>query len=232
MLFWDDFSGALDFNTTTGLAKWLFLETGGSGSAKTIDYTQSVGGGVLNFTQSNTDNDVMTLISNWSVRLDQLQAGLPLRFGARFKTPATANDFDFFIGLVGAQDTSMVAGFNDGVTFRVQEGTAGLDIVSKKDNATASAETNFHTLANSTWARAGFEINRRSDNADSGTVNCAVHHNGTVTRPILSVTDNIPEDEPLSVVIQWQAGNASAETMLFDWVYVHGIRADYVAGTG
>lgn len=224
-LFWDDFH-ELNLDTTTGLAKWLFFETGGSGSAKVLEFSEL--DGVLELTQSGTSGDVMTLISNWSIRIDQLKSGQPITFGARFKTPATISSFDFNIGLVGAQDTSISDGVVDYVGF-TNAGSAAMDLRARKDSVSTTVGS-VVTLAASTWVRAFFRYTPTSTRS-IGTLEYAVHTNNTSRTGSVNTNGNFPDDVPLQVVIAWKGINA-AEIVLVDWIYVDGYRAAYTEGVG
>jgi len=224
-VFFDDFND-LNISATSGAAKWTLLETA-AGATELLSLT--VQGGVLELTQAANDNDVISLIANSGIRVDQLKAGEPIRFGARFKV-TDADDCDIHIGL-GIHDTSYVASAPaDYVAFRLVDGDAGIDLVASKDSAT-TVQDNIIAAADDTFVRAFFTYTPTSVQ-DIGTLAYQIHSNGTYREGRFNTNGNFPDDVVIFPVIQFQNGAASADVASIDWIYAHAIRADYASGTG
>lgn len=229
-LFFDDFNGGLDNNTTTGLGKWFFLETA-AGATQTIDYTGGGNGGVLKLLQTTNDNDVISMQANSGILTSALAPNTPIRFGARWQT-ADVDDVDFAIGFA-IQDTSIAASAPaDFCLFQLSEGSGALKLVSSKDSVTGSA-TGIVTMADATWARVFFEFWPTVGNLDTGILRYRVHHNGSDSQwQSISLSNVFPDDVLIVPTIQVQNGSTDADATYVDWIYAHAIRADYVDGTG
>lgn len=223
-IFFDDFNSGLDNNASSGLGKWFFLETAG-GATQTIDITAN--GGVLKLLQTTNDNDVISMQANSGVQTDSLKAGSPIVFGARFQT-ADADDVDWHIGL-SIQDTSMAASAPaDFVCFRIQEGTATLQLVVSKNSTLTTA--NLGTVYDATWIRAFFSYVPTAT-TDIGTLTYEVHTNGSVYQGTLASDGNWPDDVVIFPTIQVQNGSTDADASYVDWIYAKGTRA-YTDGIG
>jgi len=87
------------------------------------------------------------------------------------------------------------------------------------------------TLADATWCRAFFTW-RPQTTTDIGTLDYEVHTNSTYNRGSLAVNGNWPDDVVIHPILINETGEATANTLQVDWVYVHAVRAAYTSGTG
>jgi hypothetical protein len=229
--FFDDFND-LNISTTSAAAKWTHLTTDAGNTAR-LSLTE--GGGVLALAYSSpTDEDVIHLAANAGIITGtQLKSGTPIRFGCKFKATDPTAGCDIHIGL-SIHDTSMAAGAPaDWVGFRVlaAETTGDLNLVVSKDSVVQMVDP-ICLLSDATWVRAFFEFWPTVGNTDSGTLYYEVHHNGSVTKGSLTVSNTWPDDVVIFPLIQVQVEGTDEDVLNVDWIYAHAIRADYVDGTG
>ena len=230
VLVWDDFMG-FNMSATAGLADWLLTETA-AGATELLDTAAANGILEFTFTATPTDEDVIQIQRNSGFQIDSLKANTPFRFGCRFKTADVSHN-DLHIGL-SIIDASIAASEPaDIVAFRIvaADGDGQLDLLVQKNSA-EQVSSGIVTLADDTWCRAFFEFWPTTGNTDSGILYYEVHTNGTVARGTMTLVDTFPDDVVIYPTIAAQIEGTDADVYSFDWIYAHGIRADYVAGTG
>lgn len=112
---------------------------------------QDIVGGVLRITCDTSDNDSVQI--QLKGEPFKLVSGKPCWFEARFKT-AEATQIDLLFGLC-ITDTTLIAGFSDGVVFKKDDGDAYIDFQSVKGN-TPTDKAAIATLVANAWTKVGF----------------------------------------------------------------------------
>lgn len=194
-VFFDDFDRyvAGDWTITTTEA--------GTGSA-----SEALGdedGGVLVITNDDADDDADFLQKVGESFL--MESGKKAYFKARFKV-SDATQSDFVIGLQITDTTPLDV--TDGIFFQKDDGDTNLDVHVEKDN-TATSSTNVHTIADDTYVVVAFYYNGDDE------VKFWVDGNGVASL----VTDNLPDDEELTVSMGIQNGAAAAKSMTVDYLF-------------
>lgn len=165
---------------------------------------QNIVGGVLRIVNDYGDND--------SVQFQllgepfKLATGKPLWFEVKFRTP-DPTEVDLLFGIC-ITDTSLIAGFSDGVVWHKDDGDASLDFKSVK-NSTATAKPAVGTLVANTWTRLAFRFD--------GYNTITPFLNGTEYTSQNIIT-NIPDDEELTVSFAIMNGEADAKTLDIDYI--------------
>lgn len=184
-------------------ADWVITTTeAGAGNA-----TEALAGDELNgallITNDDADNDLDSLQHTQEVW--KLASGKRLWMELKLKVN-DADQVDEFWGLCVTDTTPLVA--TDRIGFQITDGDASIDAISEKD----STETNTDTGA---------------DAADDTYVTLGIHWDGQskaefyVNRALKAThTTNIPDDENLCVTLHHQNGEAAAQTLTVDYIYV------------
>lgn len=120
-----------------------------------------------------------------------------------------ATQSDFLVGLT-ITTTDALGGVTDGIYFRKIDATAAVAAVTEKDS-TETVTAGVHTFAANTTVSLEFYHSGASVAFYVNGAEVAVH------------TTNIPDDEPLSPVIQWLAGSAGAKRMKIAWAQAFSI---------
>lgn len=222
-IFFDDFND-LNWSATAGLAKWTRVED--TDGTELLSLT--AGGGVLEYTHTAADNDVISLQANAGIKVSDLKAGASLYFGVRFKV-TDADDVDLHVGL-GIVDTDYTSFPADAVMFQMVDASATLNLVCAKDSVSVTA-TNIAAIADDTWVRAFFKYTPGAT-TDIGDLDYVVHSNGLRTKGTIATNGCFPDDVVIFPILQDNTGSASADVTSFDWIYCYATRADYVDGTG
>lgn len=188
-----------DFDYYTA-GDWTVTETD---AAATQALTDGDGGQLL-LTNGNTDDDLLALQKVGESFL--FESGKRLFFESRFKV-SEATLSDVVMGLQITDTTPLDV--TDGVFFISGNGDTAIDMVVEKNN-TATTTSGVGNLADDTFITLGLYYN------GSDKIEYAV--NGVVGGA--SVVTNLPDDENLTVSFALQNGNAVANTMTVDYVYV------------
>lgn len=175
----------------------------GYGSASAA--LQNVVGGVLKVTNAGADND------SYQAQLKgepfKLTTGKHCYFEAKFQCNED-QEVDLLFGLC-IVDTTLIAGFSDGVVWHKDDGDKNLDFKSVK-NGSASSEAAISTLTKDTWTRVGFYFD--------GYKTITPWLNGTQYSS-KAISTNIPDDEELSVSFAVMNGEAAAKALMLDYLF-------------
>jgi len=226
-VFWfEDFMSLPSMSGTEGAAD-IYLEETNAGATELLDPTET--GGVLKGTHTAADPDIISMFWNHGVKLSDLKAGEALEFGIRMKTSIVAN-CDLFTGL-GIHDADYTSLPADFWMFQILESEADgkLGINVSKDSVDAP-QTGLIQTANAGWLRA-FMRYTPGTVQDIGSMewwaDTTVYRHG-----YFDVDGVFPDDVILRPFYQRGTGEAVAHTFGIDWMYLAGVRADYVEGTG
>lgn len=191
-----------DFDTFTA-ADWT-ITTVEAGSGDATEALTDADGGVLLITNDDADND-----SDFFNKVGEsflMEAGKQCFFKARFKV-SDATQSDVVMGLQITDTTPLDV--TDGIFFQKDDGDTNIDFYVEKDD-TATSETAIGTLADDTYIELAFYYNG-IDSVE------AFVDGGRVAS---LVTDNLPDDEALTVSFGIQNGEAAAKTMSVDYIFV------------
>lgn len=174
----------------------------GYGSATAV--LQNIAGGVLLVTNAAADND--SYQAQFNGEPFKLLTGKFCYCEAKFRT-ADPTQVDLLFGLA-ITDTTLIAGFSDGVVWRKDDGDAYLDCQAVK-NTTATTKAAVGTLAADTWTRVGFYFD--------GYGHITPFLNG-VEYASLEISTNIPDDEELTPSFAIMNGEAAAKSVYIDYL--------------
>lgn len=189
----------LDFKEYVA-ADWTLTETqAGATQAMTDGF-----GGLLRLTNSAADDDQISLQKIGEAY--RFTPGKRTFFEARFLC-SEAIQVDWYFGLI-ITDTSVVAGFTDGVFIKKDDGDNQIDFGSLKDSAGVT-KTNFAPFVAATMTRVGFYYDG---------FNFWVAKDGVILSKVAGTT--IPDDEDVRITMTLQNGDANARTMDVDGIWV------------
>lgn len=166
---------------------------------------QNTVGGVLKVTNAGGDND--SYQAQFKGEPFKLISGKFCYFEAKFQCDEITQ-VDLLFGL-SITDTTLIAGFSDGVVWHKDDGDAYLDFKSVK-NSVASAEAEIGSLVVNTWTRVGFYFD--------GYGTLTPYLNGTEYTS-KNIETNIPDDEELTVSFAIMNGEAAAKSLLLDYLF-------------
>jgi hypothetical protein len=182
-------------------AEWTITTTeAGAGSA--TEALANVDGGVLLVTNDDADDDADFLQKVGESFL--FATNKKLFFKARFKV-SDATQSDVVIGLQITDTTPLAV--SDGVYFLKADGAATVDCLVMKDS-TATTESSVATLVDDTFIVLGFAYNGSDE----------VEVFADDVKVATMVTDNLPDDEELTISFGIQNGEAAAKTMSVDYI--------------
>lgn len=190
---------SLPVDDTTGDAVEFTNTIVEAGTGDTVHAITGEAGGVLLITTAANEDDGINM--QLKGEMFKFTTDKLLYFGCRFKLSATTQN-DILIGL-SITDTEMLGGVTDGVYFRKPDGSTNISFVTEKDasetaTVVANAGSGYHTLE--------FFFDGTQVYAFSEGVQFARH------------TATIPDDEELTVSLQYIAGEAVAKTASIDWI--------------
>jgi len=165
---------------------------------------QNIVGGVLLVTNAAADND--SYQAQWLGEPFKLQTGKFCYCEAKFMT-ADPIQVDLLFGLC-ITDTTLIAGFSDGVAWKKDDGDALLDFEAVK-NSTPTAQNEIGVLAANTWTRVGFYFD--------GYSTLVPYLNGAAYTA-KKITTNIPDDEELTPSFAIMNGEAAAKSLYLDYL--------------
>lgn len=188
----DAASDALPGWTTT------LVEAGGGESTVTV--TNESGGALLLTTDAFEADSVNIHLDSEFVELTSDQ---DVYFGIRLKIN-DVDQTDLFAGLF-ITDTEIQGGVSDGVYFESLDESASLSVVTEK-NSTETQTNSVGTLVDDTyvileWYFDGTAVEFFVDGAS-----------------VARHTANIPDDELLTIAIEFETGEAAAQTCTIDWI--------------
>jgi hypothetical protein len=184
-------------------ADWVITTTeAGAGNA-----TEALAGDELNgallITNDDADNDLDSLQHTQEVW--KMASGKRLWFKTRVKIN-DADQVDEFIGLCVTDTTPLVA--TDRAGFGIADGDASINVLSEKDSTETSTDSGV-------------------DAADATYVELAMYWDGISKlmyfidgNLVATHTTNVPNDENLCITFHHQNGEAAAQTLHIDYVYV------------
>jgi len=165
---------------------------------------QNIVGGVLRISCDTSDNDAVQI--QLKGEPFKLVAGKPCWFETRFKT-ADPTQVDLLFGLC-ITDTTLIAGFSDGVVFKKDDGDAYIDFQSVKGN-TPTNKAAITTLVQNVWMKVGFYFN--------GYDTLTPYVNG-VKLTAYKIQTNIPDDEELTPSIAIMNGEWAIKSLDIDYI--------------
>jgi len=165
---------------------------------------QNIVGGVLRISCDTSDNDAVQMQLKGEPY--KLVAGKPCWFETKFKT-ADPTQVDLLFGLC-ITDTTLIAGFSDGVVIQKNDGDANLDFLSVKNNS-STLKAAIATLVADTWTRVGFYFN--------GYDTLTPYVNGTKLTA-QKIQTNIPNDEELTISIAIMNGEWAIKSLDLDYI--------------
>lgn len=174
----------------------------GYGSASAA--LQNIVGGVLLVTNAAGDNDAYQ--AQWKGEPFKLQTGKFCYFEAKFKT-SEITQIDLLFGLC-ITDTTLIAGFSDGVVWAKDDGDAYLDCKTIKGSS-ATEEAAIASLVADTWTKVGFYFD--------GYSTITPYLNG-VAYTSKNLITNIPDDEEITPSFAVMNGEAVAKSLYIDYV--------------
>ncbi len=179
--------------------KTTLVETGAGET--TVALTE---GGRLLITTDAKDNDGANL--QLLGEAFKFVASQPLYFGVKFQC-SEATQSDFFLGLaITDAENDCLGGVTDGVYFRKVDAATAINLVVEKNTTETAAEVAATFTKDTDWT-------------------LEFLWDGTVLRPFVNgvegtaaVLTNLPDDEYLTVSMQFLSGADGAKTMSVDWV--------------
>lgn len=126
-------------------------------------------------------------------------------FGIKFQV-GDATQTDVLVGLC-ITDTTLTAGMSDGVYFECLDGSTDINFVLEKDSTETTSAAAVGTLADATDVTLEFLF-------DGTYVDAWV--DGVLQTRL--ATTNLPDDEQLTVSVEYLSGEAAAQTMTIKWL--------------
>lgn len=165
---------------------------------------QNIFGGVLRIVNDTSDNDSVQF--QLKGEPFKLATGKPLWFEVKFRTP-DPTEVDLLFGLC-ITDTSLIAGFTDGVVWHKDDGDKNLDFKSVKNN-TVTSKAAIGELGANTWTRLAFRWD--------GYKTLTPFLNGTEYSS-KKIETNIPDDEELTISFAIMNGEWAMKTLDIDYI--------------
>lgn len=199
--FIDDFTDT-DMGAADAPAGWTVTLVEAGGGESTVALTNAVGGALLITTDANEADSVnMHLDSEFA----ELTSDQDVYFGIRLKVN-DADQVDLFAGLF-VTDTEIQGGVADGVYFESLDEAADISVVTEKSSTETQTDT-VGTLVDDTYITLEWYFDGTSVEFFIDGASVAQH------------TTNIPDDVTLTLAIEFEAGEAVAQTCTVDWVRV------------
>jgi len=203
-IYFNDFLNTADY----AAGDWTITTTeAGSGNATEAIASDERHGALL-ITNDDADNDLDSLQLNEETF--KLEAGEKLWYETRVKIN-DVDQVDVFLGLCITDTTPLDT--SDRVGFGITDGNASINCISEKNTTETSTDSG-------------------SDAADAAYVTLGFYWDGIskvryyVDRSLkASHTTNVPDDENLAVTMHFQNGEAAAQTLTVDYIYVCAERA-------
>lgn len=191
-----------DFDVFTA-ADWTITETGAAGTVA----LQAGDGGQLLITTDALDNDAEWIQNTVASFL--MESGKKAFFKMRFQV-SEVTQCDIQVGLVNTDTTPLDA--TDGIFFQKDDGDANLDIYVQKNTTTGrDSATAVSTLTADTWTTLAWYYDG---------VSTVSFFKDDVLLDKLSGSSTYLPDANLAVSFGYQNGQAGAETMTVDYIFV------------
>ena len=194
-----------DFGGDNPADTWVdTVVSAGSGTSSVISVAEE--GGIIRLDAAGNDNDGAQIqkLGGFMATDDD-----PIYFGVRWElNGAAATAAEIIMGLCN-EDTSLNAGLNDGIYFRVVDGSATLSLVTE-DGTSETELTMLTTIVVDTWYTDEFYWD--------GAGNVKAWHNGAL---IGTSTANIEQAVQFAVSLAFLSGAAAGESVAglhVDWV--------------
>jgi hypothetical protein len=188
------------------MGEWIITRVEGGAGESTITRIDGVGG-KLRITSDAADNDGINM--QLAGEAFKLETTRQLYFGAFGVTLSEATQSDFFLGLA-ITDTDILGGVTDRIGFEKLDASTAVGFMVEK-NSTETKSSSLHTAVDAT----SFDLEFFYDGA---TAELFTFINGaSVTAPAIT---NLPDDEELSLSLQFLAGSVNAKTFDVDLIRV------------
>lgn len=199
VVYFNDFLVTQDYAATD----WTITTTeGGTGSASEALAADELNGALL-LTNDDADNDLDSLQHNEEVW--KLESGKRLWFAARVKIN-DVDQVDDFIGLAITDTTPLDT--TDRIGFQWTDEDASIDVLSEKDSTETLTDSGVDAV-DATYVDLRFYWD------GAGKVEFFIDD-----EHVASHTSNIPNDENLCITLHHQNGEAAAQTLHVDYLYV------------
>lgn len=199
VVYYNDFLVEQDY----AAADWVITTTEAGAGSATEALAADEAGGALLITNDNADNDLDSL--QHTQEIWRLSSGKKLWFKARVKIN-DVDQVDDFIGLAITDTTPLDT--TDRVGFQWTDEDASIDVLTEKDSTETLTDSGIDAV-DDTYV----ELGMRWDGVSA--VEFYVNDSLVATH-----TTNVPDDENLCVTIHHQNGEAVAQTIHIDYIYV------------
>ena len=182
------------------------VDSGGDG-AESFGLASDELNGALAIATNDAENDSYAVEQKNETY--QLESGKRLWYETRLKID-DATESDLFAGLTITQSTANPTGSTDRIGFRLDDGDANIDVISRKDS-TSTKEDSGKDASDDTYVTLGFYWdgkNKAEFYVDRDKV--ATHNTSD---------DNIPDDEQLGLGLEVLTGDANARTVTVDYIH-------------
>lgn len=200
----------LDFNGPTPVGAdnadplgWTVTAIAGDAGDGTITAANEAGGAIT-ITTDDTENDGINITFNNEAFT--LASGDPTYFGIRLKL-SDADQTDLAVGLNITETGFWNGGTSDGITYESADATAICTFTTEKDS-TETSDTAAGTLTDATYSTLEFYYD--------GTTVYAYFDASLVA----TSTTNIPDNEPLTFMIELLTGEGNTNTVTIDWIRI------------
>ena len=191
------------FSELANMGTWLVTVTDDNpDNTEVIVTSDDEPGGVVTMTTNDADNDALSLQMNG-------EAWKPAEFKdiwfvCRFKI-TDVSECDWFLGLA-TTDTAVVAGTTNSIGFRCPDSTGDIDVVVENGTSETATDTGVD-LSDATFVKVGFHV--QSNDVVEFMVDDVIK---------VRTTDNLPEDDPLTLTMEIRNDGAAANTLEVDYI--------------
>jgi hypothetical protein len=186
-------------------SEWTVTLVEAGGDDSTVILTGVRGGELLLSTDANEDDGISMQLTGESFGFD---GQYPLYFGIKFKVDE-ATQSDFLVGLA-ITDVAMLGGVTDGIYFRKVDATTAVNFVLEKDSVETT--TSIDVCVADVYVTYEFYY-------DGAFV--WVYVDGDLVATFTAANEaNLPNDEVLTLSMEFLTGDAVAQDMTVDWLRV------------
>ena len=216
-MYWNDFvqnsdlggTGALN-GATVSAVDWICTKVDGGGDNASVVSVTDSGGGTLTITTDNAENDGVALqLKTEAFNIDESKETF---FESRLKVNDAAQT-DFLVGLA-IKDTTPFAGLSDSITFKCDDGSTAIRLVSETNmsgSIVSASVTAVASVTDDTFMKLGYHFDGESNiKVFSDDVHVA-------TLSVVSGT-NLVTDEDMSPIVAVLTGEAAAQTVTVDYL--------------
>ncbi len=196
-------SGQGKYSELANMGTWLVtVVDGGTDNGEVLVTSDAEAGGVVTLTTNDADDDLLSLQMNG-------EAWKPAEFKdiwfvCRFKI-TDVSECDWFLGLA-TTDTAVVAGTTNSIGFRCPDSTGDIDVVVENGTSETATDTGVD-LSDATFVKVGFHV--QSNDVVEFMVDDVIK---------VRTTDNLPEDDPLTLTMEIRNDGAAANTLEVDYI--------------